>query len=125
MTATTIHRPRNEPRTLTLPPDTWQPIATWLNRNDRSAGPTRTGIIAPTQLQAFTEQAGQEGRPGHHLAITMPQDSWDRLAAQLTFWTTTPAVIQTRNPSGKAPQGALKALAEAIQRAGNRPDPCG
>ena len=108
MTAKTLTPPFNHSLPLSIPSAVWRPIVDWLNQAPTRVPGNPAHIIAPTQLQALADQAGRQPRPGRPLRLTMPPDSWHKLAHQLALWTENPP------PAASPPLQAVNSLRDLV-----------
>ena len=113
---TTVSRTQNRSLSLELPEATWRPITNWL-RSFLDKDRRRPHQALPlTQLQAITDQARHHGaRTKRPLQLTMPQDSWQTLASQISHWLDCPDILRPLAPD--PPCEAFSSLLDIIEKA--------
>ena len=97
---TTATTKPNTTRSITVPPETWKPIAQWLASfldQDRRRPQCNLPL---TQLQAISDQARRNGlRSKRALTLTMPEDSWETLALFIQDRTADPSPVPPGCPA--------------------------
>ena len=113
---TTVAKARNTSVSLEIPEPTWRPITKWLRTFlDRDRRKPHQALPL-TQLQAISDQARHHGsRTKKPLQLTMPVDSWQTLASQISHWLECPDILRPLAPD--PPCDAFSDLLDIIENA--------